>query len=69
MPKTKPTTVDQYIKAAPREAQDKLREIRAILKKVALNAAEAIKWGYPVFEEGRMRLPVVSRRSRRPTPI
>ena len=49
MPKTKPTTVDEYIKAAPKEAQEKLREIRAVLKKVVPNARETIKWGSPVF--------------------
>ncbi|MEX2231161.1 MAG: DUF1801 domain-containing protein [Cyclobacteriaceae bacterium] len=54
MPKTKPTTVTQYIKAAPPEAQKKLREIRAILKKVAPNATETLKWGSPVFEENRI---------------
>ena len=54
MPKEKPTTVDQYIEAAPKEAQEKLREIRAILKKVVPSAKEGIKWGYPVFEEGRI---------------
>jgi uncharacterized protein YdhG (YjbR/CyaY superfamily) len=54
MPKTKSTTVDEYISAAPKEAQAMLREIRAILKKVSPNAAEAIKWGFPVFIEKRI---------------
>ncbi len=54
MPKTKPTTVAEYIEAAPMEAQEKLREIRAILKKVAPGAKEILKWGSPVFEEGRI---------------
>jgi uncharacterized protein YdhG (YjbR/CyaY superfamily) len=54
MPKTKPTTVDAYIDAAPKEAQEKLREIRAILQKVAPKATEKLKWGQPVFEEGRI---------------
>jgi uncharacterized protein YdhG (YjbR/CyaY superfamily) len=54
MPKTKPTTVAEYIKAAPKEAQKTLREIRAILKKVAPKAKESIKWGYPVFEAERI---------------
>lgn len=54
MPKTKPTTVTEYINAAPKEAQKKLREIRAILKKVAPNAKETLKWGSPVFEEKRI---------------
>ena len=54
MPTTKPTTVTEYINAAPKEAQKKLNEIRAILKKVAPNATEALKWGSPVFEEKRI---------------
>jgi len=54
MPKTKPTTVDEYINAAPEEAKEKLREIRTILKKVAPNATETLKWGSPVFEEKRI---------------
>ncbi len=54
MPKAKPTTVDEYIKAAPKEAQEALRQIRAILKRVAPNANETLKWGSPVFEEKRI---------------
>ena len=54
MPTNKPTTVDEYINAAPMEAQEKLIEIRGILKKVAPNATEALKWGSPVFEEKRI---------------
>jgi len=54
MPKAKPKTVDEYIEASPEEAQEKLREIRALLKKVAPKAEEALKWGSPVFAEGRI---------------
>ena len=54
MPKKKPTTVNEYIQAAPKEAQAKLREIRAVLKKVAPHANEKLKWGAPVFEDGRI---------------
>ena len=54
MPTTKPTTVDEYINAAPIEAREKLSEIREILKNVAPNATEALKWGSPVFEEKRI---------------
>ena len=54
MPTLKPTTVAEYIKAAPREAQQKLREIRAILKGVAPKAKESLKWGSPVLEEKRI---------------
>jgi uncharacterized protein YdhG (YjbR/CyaY superfamily) len=54
MAKTKPTTVTEYINAAPKEAQKTLREMRVILKKVVPKAKEAVKWGYPVFEEKRI---------------
>lgn len=63
MPKTKPTTVDEYIGAAPQEAQEKLHEIRAILKKVVPNATEALKWGSPVFEEKRILFSYSAHRS------
>jgi uncharacterized protein YdhG (YjbR/CyaY superfamily) len=52
--KQKPETIADYIKAAPKEAQPQLRQIHAILKKVAPKATEAIKWGAPVFEEKRI---------------
>ena len=51
---TKPTTVIEYIEAAPEEARDKLHEIRALLKKVAPDATEKMKWGNPVLEQGRI---------------
>lgn len=54
MPERKPTTVDEYIDAAPEKAQEKLRELRAILKEVAPDATETLKWGSPVFEEKRV---------------
>jgi len=54
MAKTKPATVTDYINVAPKEAQPKLREIRAILKAVAPKAKEAMKWGSPVLEEKRI---------------
>jgi uncharacterized protein YdhG (YjbR/CyaY superfamily) len=54
MTKIKPTTVDEYITAAPEEAQKKLHELRSILKEVAPNATESLKWGSPVFEEKRI---------------
>lgn len=54
MTKSKPRTVDEYIKSAPADSQAKLRELREILRKVAPNATEGIKWGSPVFEQGRI---------------
>ena len=46
----KPKTVEEYIKVAPEVGQEKLKEMRSILKKVAPNANEGLKWGKPVFE-------------------
>lgn len=54
MAKIKATTVTEYINAAPAEAQKKLREMRAILKKAVPKATESLKWGSPVFEEKRI---------------
>jgi uncharacterized protein YdhG (YjbR/CyaY superfamily) len=54
MSKTKPTTIAEYINSAPKEAQKNLREMYAILKKVAPGATEGMKWGSPVFEEKRI---------------
>jgi len=54
MAKIKPSSVDEYIDGAPLFAQEKLREIRSILRKVAPNATEMIKWGYPVLFEKRI---------------
>ena len=54
MSKIKPANVDEYINSAPFIARDKLREIRAILKKAAPNATEMLKWGNPVFIEKRI---------------
>lgn len=54
MSKLKPTTVDEYIKIAPDIAQEKLNEIRSLLRSVAPRAIEEIKWGQPVFIENRI---------------
>ena len=48
-----PTTIAAYIQAAPREGQPHLRRLYAILKSVAPEAEEAIKWGTPFFVEPR----------------
>lgn len=54
MSKTKPVTVAEYIEAAPPQARSHLLEIRSILKKVAPDATETLKWGKPVMEQGRI---------------
>lgn len=50
----KANTVDEYIAAAPKVASKHLRALRAILRKAAPKATEAIKWNNPVFEDGRI---------------
>ncbi|MEO8604654.1 MAG: DUF1801 domain-containing protein [bacterium] len=53
MASKRPTTIAEYIRAAPREGQPHLRRLYAILKSVAPDAEEAIKWGTPFFVEPR----------------
>jgi len=53
MANPRPTTIAAYIEAAPRAGQAHLRRIHAILRDVAPQAAEAIKWGTPFFVEPR----------------
>ena len=48
-----PATIDEYIRAAPREGQPHLRRMHAILRSVAPEADETIKWGTPFFVEPR----------------
>lgn len=53
MANQRPTTIDQYIRAAPAAGQPHLRAIHAILKRAAPQAEETIKWGNPFFVEPR----------------
>jgi uncharacterized protein YdhG (YjbR/CyaY superfamily) len=50
----KAKTITEYIAAAPKERQKKMREMRALLKKAAPGAIEAIKWGAPTFAYKRI---------------
>jgi uncharacterized protein YdhG (YjbR/CyaY superfamily) len=43
----------EYINAAPKEAQKKLREIRACIRVSAPGAKESLKWGMPAFSYRR----------------
>lgn len=54
MSKLKVTTIDEYIANAPEIAKEKLIRIREILRKVAPESIESIKWGNPVMEENRI---------------
>jgi len=53
MASKRPTTIAEYIQAAPREGHLHLRRLYAILKSVAPGAEETIKWGVPFFVEPR----------------
>ncbi len=53
MAKNRPTTIADYIDAAPAAGQTHLRQVYAILQSEAPEAEEAIKWGAPFFIEPR----------------
>src|SRR6476660_7187939 len=50
----KPTTIEEYIKAAPEEAQDKLRQMHACICAAAPGAAEGLKWSMPAYSYKRI---------------
>ncbi len=52
--KAKPENIEEYIKAAPRETQLKLNEIRACIRSAAPGAKEGLKWGMPAFSYDRI---------------
>jgi len=52
--KEKPKSITEYVNAAPKEAQKKLREMRACLRKAAPKAKESLKWGVPAFSYERI---------------
>lgn len=43
------TTIDEYIASFPPDVQEKLRRIRAVIRGVAPDAEEAIRYGIPTF--------------------
>ncbi len=49
----KPTTIAQYLDAAPAAGQPLLRRLYTLLREAAPEAQEAIKWGNPFFVEPR----------------
>ncbi len=53
MAQKRPTTVSEYIRAAPSKAQPHVRRVHAILESVAPKAQQVIKWGNPFFVEPR----------------
>jgi uncharacterized protein YdhG (YjbR/CyaY superfamily) len=53
MARKRPTTIAGYIDAAPEAGRPHLLRLYALLKSVAPDAAETIKWGNPFFVEPR----------------
>ena len=52
--KARPKGITEYIDAAPKEAQKKLRELHACIRKCAPGATESLKWGMPAFSYRRI---------------
>jgi len=52
--KARPKGITEYIEAAPKEAQKKLREMLACIRKSAPQAKESLKWGMPAFSYRRI---------------
>ena len=52
--KLRPANIDEYISAAPKETQKKLREMLACIRQAAPGAREGLKWGMPAFSHGRI---------------
>jgi len=51
----KPKDVDAYISAAPKEVREKLKELRAVIRKTAPTAVERISYGMPYYSyKGRL---------------
>jgi uncharacterized protein YdhG (YjbR/CyaY superfamily) len=52
--KTKPTTIAEYIKAAPKEAQAKLLQMHSTIHTAAPGATEGLKWSMPAYSYKRI---------------
>jgi uncharacterized protein YdhG (YjbR/CyaY superfamily) len=61
--KARPKGITEYISAAPKEAQKKLREIRVCIRKCAPGATEGLKWGMPAFSYRRILVTFAAHKS------
>jgi len=52
--KSRPESIAEYINAAPKGAQKKLRAIRACIRAAAPGAEESLKWGMPAVSYRRI---------------
>jgi uncharacterized protein YdhG (YjbR/CyaY superfamily) len=50
----KPTTVTEYIHAAPKGVRKQLQAMRTCIRKAAPGATEGLKWGMPAFSHRRI---------------
>lgn len=50
----KPKTIADYVKAAPKDAQSKLKQMVLCVRKAAPGANEEIKWSMPAFSYKRI---------------
>jgi uncharacterized protein YdhG (YjbR/CyaY superfamily) len=48
-----PSTIDEYIRAFPRDVQKKLSELRATIRRAAPDAVEKISYRMPTFFQGK----------------
>jgi uncharacterized protein YdhG (YjbR/CyaY superfamily) len=46
-----PTSIDQYIDEAPKEVQEKLKSLRAVIKSEVPDAEERIAYAMPTFSQ------------------
>ena len=53
MPAHRPTTIAEYIAAAPPAGQPYLHRLHALLQRAAPRAEQTLKWGQPFFVEPR----------------
>ena len=50
----KPSTIAEYIAAAPKPARARLREMRALIAAAAPGSTQSLKWGMPAFSYRRI---------------
>jgi len=51
---SKPTTIEEYIKAAPKEVREKLYALHDCIRSAAPGATEGLKWGMPAYSYKRI---------------
>ena len=49
MAKIKPTTIEEYIDAAPAEVQEKLLQLHECIRAAAPGTKESLKWSMPAY--------------------